>query len=298
VGPAYEKAVEAIAQCRGKVIVTGVGKSGFIAQKVAATFSSTGTPAAFLDPSAAMHGGLGFIEHKDLIIAIGKSGESDELTSLLPAIGGLGATIIAITANPKSTLAKYAKIVLDTPIEAEACPLDLAPTSSTTAALAVGDALAVALMKKRNFKAEQFARNHPAGRLGKRLTLRVLDVMRSQTSNPAIPLETPVSDMLLALTRFQAGAVSVVDKKGRLIGLITDYDVRKALGEGGVRLFQMGLSDIMNGKPTSVLDTEPAAKAISIMEQRKNPFNVLPVVDKKGRCVGMIQIHDLRARGL
>jgi arabinose-5-phosphate isomerase len=178
VNGSYTKAVEWLARCRGKVVLTGVGKSGLIAQKIAATLSSTGTPAVYLDPGEALHGGLGFIQRQDLVLAIGKSGESEELNDLLPAIRSLGARLIAITANPRSTLARAAGLVLETPIDEEACPLNLAPTSSTTAALAVGDALAVALMKVRNFKTEQFARNHPGGRLGRRLTLRVSGIMR------------------------------------------------------------------------------------------------------------------------
>ncbi|MCX5796555.1 MAG: KpsF/GutQ family sugar-phosphate isomerase [Elusimicrobia bacterium] len=293
----YQKAVELMARCRGKVILTGVGKSGLIAQKVAATLASTGTPAINLDPAEAKHGGIGLIQRQDLVLAIGKSGESDELNDLLPRLRAIGTKLIAITAEPRSTLARAATVVLITPIAQEACPLNLTPTCSTTAALAVGDALAVALMKQRNFQAEQFARNHPAGQLGKRLTLTVADVMRSGRSNPTIGEDASVSRMLVELTRQHAGAVSVVDRKGRLKGLITDRDIRRVL-ELGRNIQGLSIAQIMNPKPTSIRPEAMASRAVEIMELRKRPFNVLPVVDGRGRSVGMIQIHDLRARGL
>ncbi len=293
----WADAVERIAACRGKLVLTGVGKSGLIAQKVAATFSSTGTPALFLDPGEALHGGLGVVQTGDLVLAIGKSGESDELNDLLPALRARRIPLIAMTANPRSTLAKAADLVLETPIDAEACPLNLAPTTSTTVALALGDALAVALMKRRGFKAEQFAANHPAGRLGKRLNLRVRDVMRAGADNPVVPVGASTGKMLSTITRLQAGAACVVDGRGRLVGLVTDYDIRRAL-EAGVDFLRKPIRSIMNSKPTTIGPDEPAAQAVEVMEDRRNPFNVLPVVDRAGRSVGLIQIHDLRARGL
>lgn len=297
VNGAYAQAVELLAACRGKVITTGVGKSGLIAQKIAATFSSTGTPAVYLDPNEAMHGGMGFVQKHDLVVALGKSGESDELNTLLPRLRDVGAKLIAITANAKSTLAKKADVVLETPVDEEACPLNLAPTSSTTAALAVGDALAIALMKVRNFQPEHFARNHPAGRLGKRLTLRVRDVMRGGEQNPTVPLTESVSRLLIAITEKQAGAASIVDAKGRFLGLVTDFDIRRALTSKR-NILSMKIAELMNKKATTIGADELAAKAVEIMEDRKNPFNVLPVVDRAGRAVGMVQVHDLRARGL
>lgn len=297
VGPEYSKAVSLLSRCRGKIIVTGVGKSGLVAQKIAATFSSTGAPAVFLDPTQALHGGLGLIQALDVVVAIGKSGESDELNALLPHLSRRRAKIVAITANPRSTLARQASIVLETPIAEEACPLNLAPTSSTTAALAVGDALAVALMKVRNFKAEHFAFNHPAGRLGRRLTLKVKDIMRSGEDNPRVPVSAGVGELLIEMTRKQAGAASIVDGSGRLVGLVTDYDIRKAI-QKSPNLMRLKITAIMNPKPTTVRADESALKAVSIMENRKQPFNVLPVIDGRRRSVGMIQVHDLRARGL
>ena len=297
IGRPYAKAVELLAACRGKVILTGVGKSGAIAQKIAATFSSTGTPAVHLDPTEAMHGGMGLVQRHDLVLAIGKSGESDELSALLPHLRSRGAKLIALTANLRSTLARAADVVLHTPISEEACPLNLAPTSSTTVALAVGDALAVALMKRRNFGVGDFARNHPGGRLGKRLSLKVSDVMRAGEDNPVVRLDAGMRRLLLEITRKQAGAASVVDGRGRFVGLVTDYDLRRAL-ESGRNPFALAIREVMNPRPTTVGPDDSAAKAVAVMEDRKNPFNVLPVVDRRGRAVGLIQVHDLRARGL
>lgn len=293
----YAQAVKWLAACKGKVIVTGVGKSGLIAQKIAATLTSTGTPAAYMDPGEAMHGGLGFVGRADLVLALGKSGESEELNVLLPRLRALGVKIIALTANRRSTLARAAGLVLLTPVRQEACPLNLAPTCSTTAALAAGDALAVALMRLRNFGEEHFARNHPGGRLGRRLTLKVRDIMRSGEDNPVVRLNASAAEMLDEITRRQAGAVSVVDARGKLAGLVTDYDIRRAL-QAGRPILKLKIKDLMNARPTTVREDEPAARAVDIMEDRPTPFNVLPVVDRAGRPVGMVQIHDLRARGL
>jgi arabinose-5-phosphate isomerase len=293
----WDEAVALIAGCRGKLVLTGVGKSGLVAQKVAATFSSTGTPAMFIDPGEAAHGGLGAIQKGDIVLAIGKSGESDELNALLPALRSRGIKLIAMTANGRSTLAKAAALVLETPIGAEACPLNLAPTTSTTVAMALGDALAVALMKRRGFKSENFAANHPAGRLGKRLTLRVRDVMRSGADNPVASIDATATELLSTITRLQAGAASIVDAKGRFVGLVTDFDVRRTLEAGG-DFRKRTVRSIMNAKPTTIGPDALAAEAVDVMEDRRTPFNVLPVVDAKGRAVGMIQIHDLRARGL
>ena len=296
VGPEYFKALSLLLGCKGKVIFMGVGKSGLIAQKIAATFSSTGTPGMFLDPTEAKHGGIGFIQKQDLIVCLGKSGESEELNELLPALKSLGVSIIAITANASSTLARNSKAVIITPIREEACPLNLAPTASTTAALAVGDALAIALMKARNFGPKSFAQNHPAGRIGKRLHGLVKDVMRSGDANPVVYAEWPLRRALVEITRLQAGAASVRDLHGNFVGLITDYDIRIAL-EKKKDILDLPVRKIMNSRPTFVSSSSSVFKAIAVMENRRNPFNVLPVVDK-GRPVGLIQVHDLRARGL
>lgn len=296
VDASYGKAVRWMMECKGKIVLTGVGKSGLVAQKIAATLSSTGSPALYLPCAEAAHGSLGVVSKLDLVVAIGKSGESEELNELLPSIRSIGARIVAVTAEPQSTLGRHADLVLLTPIEDEACPLNLAPTSSTTAALAVGDGLAVALMKLRNFKAEHFAANHPGGRLGRRLRLTVRDVMRSGEDNPVVRVDDSVRHLLLALTRFRAGAVSVVDAKGRFLGLVTDFDLRAAM-QRGADVLASSVRKIMNPRPTTVSPREPVFKAIDIMKNRRTPFNVLPVVEA-GRAVGMLQIHDLRARGL
>lgn len=294
---AYVDAVELMARCRGKIIVTGIGKSGLIAQKIAATLSSTGTPALYLHPAEGMHGDLGSVEKRDLIVAIGKSGESLELNALLPSLKRIGSKIIAITANPRSTLGKSATVVLHTPIRAEACPLNLAPTTSTTVALAVGDALAVALMERKRFRKESFALLHPGGQLGRRLTLRVSDVMRTGSENPVVKLTAGTAKMLAEMTRKHAGAVSIVDAKGRLVGLVTDYDIRRML-ESGRALSELSISEIMNKRPIRIQEDRLAIEAVELMSDRTTPFNVLPVVDRRGRSTGLIQVHDLRARGL
>ncbi len=296
VGPEYFKALSLLIGCKGKVIFMGVGKSGLIAQKIAATFSSTGTPAMFLDPTEAKHGGIGFIQKHDIVVCLGKSGESEELNELFPALKSLKVSMIAITANPASTLAKNSKAAIITPIQEEACPLNLAPTASTTAALAVGDALAIALMKARNFGPKNFAQNHPAGRIGKRLQRLAKDVMRSGEMNPVVDAEWPLRRALVEITRLQAGAASVKDQRGRFVGLITDYDIRIAL-EKKKDILDLPVHKIMNPRPAFITPESSIFKAIAVMENRRNPFNVLPVVEK-GRPVGLIQIHDLRARGL
>ena len=297
VGPAYEEAVRLIYGCPGKVIVTGIGKSGLIAQKIASTMVSTGTPAMFLHPSEGMHGDIGIAHKADVILAISKSGESDEIIGLLPTIRRIGARMIVITAERDSMLAKHADLVLLTPIEEEACPLNMAPTCSTTAALVVGDALAMALMKLRNFQPEDFALYHPGGQLGKRLLLTVADVMRSGEANPTIHAATSSRDMLYIITNKRAGAVSVVDENNRLVGLVTDYDIRRTLEKGG-DILRMRITEIMNPKPTFVYADDKAIRALEIMEKRDKPFLVLPVLDRQDKVVGMIHIHDLVSQGL
>lgn len=295
-GPAYVLALELMARCKGKIVVTGVGKSGLIASKIAATLSSTGTPALHLHPAEALHGDLGIVDKRDVVLAIGKSGESSELTALLPVLRRLGVKVIAVTAAPESTLGKAAAVVLHTPIGREACPLDLAPTSSTTAALAVGDALAVALMEQRGFTKERFALLHPGGQLGRRLTLRVRDVMRGGKELPAVREDASVHALISEMTAKHAGAALVVDGRGRFKGLVTDFDLRRAMEKGS--LDDRRASHIMNARPTTILPERLAMEAVEIMTDRPRPFNVLPVVDKAGKAVGLVQTHDLRKLGL
>ena len=296
-GPDYEEAVRVLFTCRGKVVVTGVGKSGIIAQKIAATMVSTGTPAMFLHSADGMHGDVGIIQRDDVVLAIGKSGESEELNTILPVARKIGAKVVSITAQPKSTMARHSDLVLHTPIDEEACPFNMAPTCSTTAALVVGDALAVALMKLRHFQPEEFAANHPGGQLGKRLLLTVGDLMRSGKDNPVIHVSADARIMLSEITRKRAGAVSVVDDGGHLVGLVTDYDIRKVL-EAGRDLFAATIMDIMNPQPDRVYEDENAFSALERMEKREKPISLLPVLNRHDQVVGMIHLHDLVACGL
>ena len=296
-GSVYEEAVQLLFACKGKVVLTGVGKSGIIAQKIAATLVSTGTPALFLHGAEGMHGDIGIIGKEDIVIAVGKSGESEELLVILPVIRRLGVRVIAITTNPESTMARYSDLVLVTPVQEEACPLNMAPTSSTTAALVLGDALAMTLMKMRDFQPTDFALFHPGGQLGKRLLLKVKDVMRSGEANPIIHMSSNSRTMLFEITNKRAGAVSVVDDNQRLLGLVTDYDIRRTL-ESGKDIFALAVKEIMNPKPNSVNEDEMAVHALGLMEKREKPISVLPVVNSDSKVVGMIHLHDLVARGL
>ena len=295
--PQFEEAVKMLQACLGKVILMGVGKSGIIANKISATMVSTGTPAVFLHGSEGMHGDIGIVAKEDIVMAVGKSGESDELLALLPFIRKIGARIISITANAESTLARGSDLVLVTPIAEEACPLNMAPTCSTTAALVLGDAIAVALMKLRNFQPDDFALFHPGGQLGKRLLLTVEDCMRKGDANPVIDANQSIRTMLCEMTSKRAGAVSVIDDQERLLGLITDFDVRRALEEGQ-DVFAMTLSEVMNAKPNWVYLDEKAVTALEFMEKREKPISVLPVLNRQEKVVGMIHLHDLVSRGI
>jgi arabinose-5-phosphate isomerase len=293
----FVEAVKIIAECQGQVLVTGVGKSGIIAQKIASTFRSTGTPATFLHAGDALHGDLGIARAEDIVLAIGKSGETAELNTLLRFLRKAGTRIISMTANPSSALAALSDIVLELKIPREACPLNLAPTASTTAALAVGDALAVVLMKMKNVSQRDFAERHPGGQLGKRLLLTVEDVMRSGADNPVVQVGSSIKDMLIKITAFRVGAISVVDPAGRLLGLVTDYDIRKIL-EADRNLMSMRIVDLMNPSPSTVFATDLAVEALDTMRRRDKPTAVMPVVDRDGIAVGMIHIHDIISAGV
>lgn len=293
----YKQAVEMIFKCKGKIIVTGVGKSGNIAQKIAATLVSTGTSAMYLHPTEGMHGSLGVVHKNDVIIAVGKSGESEELLGILPSIKKIGAKIISITANLESTLAENSNIVLYTPIKEEACPLNLAPTNSTTAALVVGDALAVTLMKLRKFKSEDFGLLHPGGVIGKRLLLTVGDIMRSGEDNPTIKINDSIKNMLIEITKKRCGAVSIVDKNQKLLGFITDYDIRKIL-EKREDIFSKKIKDIMNPKPIFVYSDMKAIDVLAVMQNREKAIVVLPVINRKKKVAGIIHMQDILAKGL
>jgi arabinose-5-phosphate isomerase len=293
----FVAAVEMIAGCDGQILVTGVGKSGIIAQKIASTFRSTGTPATFLHAGDALHGDLGIVRAQDVVLAIGKSGESSELNTLLTFLKKNGTRIISITANPHSALAALSDMVLELKIPREACPLNLAPTASTTATLAVGDALAIVLMKIKNVSEQDFARHHPGGQIGRRLLLTVEDVMRKGSGNPIVPIESSIKDMLIKITAFRVGAISVVDGAGKLLGLVTDYDIRKVL-ETDRDLMSMHIEQLMNPAPATVLATDLAIEAFEVMRRREKPTAVLPVVNNDGIAVGMIHIHDIISAGV
>ncbi|HEX4997921.1 MAG TPA: KpsF/GutQ family sugar-phosphate isomerase [Terriglobia bacterium] len=296
-GPQFEAAVRAIAGCQGQVVVAGLGKSGIIANKIAATLRSTGTPAVYLHPSEAMHGDLGLVGRKDVALAVGKSGETGELNDLIRHIKKRGARVVAITSNGASRMAALSDIVLDLKVPREACHLNLAPTASTTAALAVGDAIAVAVMKIKNLSRDDFARLHPGGQLGRRLLLTVDDVMRKGDENPVIRVDRTVPEMLVQITAFRVGAISVVDSKGKLLGLVTDFDIRKALASAeSVRALQ--IRKIMNPSPTVIFADQRAIEALETMKRMNKPTAVLPVLDRKRLAVGMIHLHDLIAEGL
>ncbi len=293
----YVNAVEIIASCKGQVVVTGVGKSGIIASKIAATFRSTGTPSTFLHSGEALHGDMAVVGAADVVLAVGKTGETTELNSLLRILKKNGNVIISLTSNGNSSMAALSDVVLDLKVSREACPLNLAPTASTTAALAVGDAIAVTLMKLKQISAEDFARHHPGGQIGARLLLCVRDIMRKGEENPTIQVEQPVKELLVRITAFHVGGISVVDGEGRLLGLVTDYDIRRAL-EASPNIFMMKIAEIMNAAPVSIDEDVKAVEALETMRHRSKPTAVLPVKNRDGRVVGMIHLHDLISAGL
>ena len=294
----FARAVSAIRDCDGKVVVTGVGKSGIIASKIASTLTSTGTPAVFLHPSEALHGDVGIVESDDLVIAIGKSGESSDLNSLITVFKRIGVVLIGLTGSTDSTLGRNSDIVVNVGVPREACPLNLAPTASSTAALATGDALAVALMKLKDFSVDQFASHHPGGQLGRRLTLTVSEVMRSGKYNPTVSREDSNKKMLIRIAEGQAGAVSVIDEDGCLAGIITDFDIRRVL-ESEKNIFDFSIADLMNPEPVSVEETTKAVDALSLMSSsRRKRTSVLPVVDEGNRVVGMLHLLDLVSAGI
>ncbi|HOX54642.1 MAG: KpsF/GutQ family sugar-phosphate isomerase [Candidatus Omnitrophica bacterium] len=291
----FEKAVDLMYACKGRVVVTGMGKGGLIGQKISATLSSVGTPSLWMHSVEAIHGDLGRVSKEDIVIVISKSGETEEIRSLLPLLKKIGTKIIALTGNTKSTLAKYSNVVLDTSVKKEACSLNLAPTASTTAMLAMGDALAVCLLDKKGFKKEDFAFYHPGGMLGKQLLLTVEDIMRMKKSNPVVNQEKKIKDVLLAITKARAGSASIVDKKGKLVGIFTDGDLRRHL-EVDANLSEKKVKDVMTKRPTTVTKETLAAEALRILQERK--IDEVPVVDKKGKPIGLLDVQDLLKAGL
>ncbi|MGB3070238.1 MAG: KpsF/GutQ family sugar-phosphate isomerase [Ottowia sp.] len=286
----FARAVQLVLQATGRVVVMGMGKSGHVGRKIAATLASTGTPAMFVHPAEASHGDLGMIQAMDVVLAISNSGESAELTSILPLVKRLGAPLIAMTGGAGSALARYADIVLNSSVEKEACPLNLAPTASTTAQLALGDALAVALLDARGFRAEDFARSHPGGALGRRLLTRVTDVMREGTGVPSAAPEASFSELMREISEKGLGAAAIVDTDERVLGIFTDGDLRR-LVETGRDLRTLTAREVMRPQPRTISQHALAAEAAEIME--KNRITVLLVLDDEGRLCGALNSNDL-----
>ena len=280
---------------RGRVVVTGMGKSGHVSNKIAATLASTGTPAFFMHPAEASHGDLGMITGQDLLLAISYSGETTEVVTILPLVKRMGAKLLSFTGNPDSTMAQAADVHLDVSVAEEACPLNLAPTASTTATLAMGDALAVALLKSRGFTAEDFARSHPSGMLGKRLLLRVADVMCSGDRIPAVRVDASLSDGLMEMTEKGLGMTAIVDKNDRIQGVFTDGDLRRML-DTGIDIHKTVISDVMHANCKTTTADVLAAEALHILEENK--ITSLLVADDDNRLIGALNIHDLFREGL
>lgn len=279
----------------GRVVVTGMGKSGHISGKIAATLASTGTPAFFMHPAEASHGDLGMITNQDLLLAVSYSGETEEIVTILPLVKRMGARLVSITGNSDSTLAKAADAHLNVAVTEEACPLNLAPTASTTATLAMGDALAVALLKHRGFTAEDFARSHPSGSLGKRLLLRVSDVMRSDDEIPMVRPDVRLRDGLMEMTQKGLGMTAVVDENQRILGIFTDGDLRRALDDG-VDVHTMKMSNVMHTECKTTTANVLAAEAVHVLDENK--ITSLLVVDEDKRLIGALNIHDLFRAGI
>jgi len=293
VGRNFVEAVNIILSCRGRVVVTGMGKSGIVGKKIASTLASTGTPAFFLHPAEGIHGDLGMVTQEDVVLAISYSGETDEVVRLIPIIKKIGAKLLSLTGEPNSTLGRNSLVVMDVSVEREACPLNLAPTSSTTATLAAGDALAVVLAEARQFGREDFAFFHPGGALGRRLMLRVRDVMRTGTDIPVVCEDVTMQEAIEEMTRKGLGCTTVVDENGRLVGIITDGDLRRLLHKTDNPL-KMRARDVMTRKPKTIEADQLAAKAVEKME--KNAITSLVIVDDEDKIVGIVHLHDLLGR--
>lgn len=292
----FNRAIALIMNCPSRIIITGIGKSGIIAQKISATFNSTGTPSFFLHPVEAMHGDLGIVDHNDVVLAISYSGETSELSLLLPTLKKRGVKTIALTGNKHSTLARFADVVLSAQVPREACPLGLAPTASTTAALAMGDALAVVLIEKKQFAASDFRRNHPGGSLGERLKVKVREVMLTGSLIPLVNSGATLREAIEALNQKSLGAVLVADNDMQLCGIITDGDLRRLISKPQpVDTTTMTARDVMTPSPKTIEDDLLAADALSIMQRYE--VTILPVQDKSGRLVGMLHLHDLLGKG-
>jgi arabinose-5-phosphate isomerase len=291
----FSSACRLLLACRGRVVCIGMGKSGHVARKIAATFASTGTPAFYVHPGEAGHGDLGMITDADVVLALSYSGESDEILTLLPVLKRQGNPLLAMTGRAQSTLAREADVHLDVSVPAEACPLHLAPTSSTTASMAMGDALAVALLDARGFTADDFARSHPAGALGRRLLLHIRDVMHAGDEVPVVAADASLADALMEMSRKRLGMTAIVDGDGRLLGLYTDGDLRRTLADPSIDVHAARIADVMTRTPVAIDARALASEAARLMEDRK--ITMLVVLDDERRVVGALNIHDLlRAR--
>ncbi len=294
VGRSFEQAVNLVVGCKGRVVVTGMGKAGLIGQKLSATLASTGTPSLWMHPAEAIHGDVGRVTKNDCVIALSNSGQTEELTRLLPAIKQIGARLIALTGNVHSHLAKHSDVVLDVSVKREACTLNLAPTASTTAMLAMGDALAVVVAERRGFKERDFALFHPGGQLGRRLLLKVRDLMRTGASNPVKPQTARVKEVLLAITKARAGCASIVDRRGRLVGIFTDGDLRRHI-DRTPNLAQATVQDVMTRNPKVINADRLAAEALRVLREYR--IDELVVVDGRRRPVGLLDVQDLLKAG-
>ena len=290
----FEQMVDLILKATGRIIVSGIGKSGIIGRKITATLNSTGTRAFFLHPVEAMHGDLGMVCADDIFLALSYSGETDELNILMPSIRNIGCTIIAMTGNTGSTLAKHSDIVIDVAVEKEACPLGLAPTASTTALLAMGDALAVVLINKKQFKSSDFRRYHPGGALGQRLAGKVTDLMFSGDAIPMVNISSNMQQAVEEMDRHGLGALIIVDDDGKLAGIITDGDLRRMLARR-IPIAEQALTTVMTHHPLHALPHTPAFDALNLMEQ--NEVTVLPIVDGQHRVIGILHLHDILGKG-
>ncbi len=286
----FIKAVDLILQCKGRVVVSGMGKSGHIGNKIAATLASTGTPAFFMHPAEASHGDLGMMTKDDVVIALSNSGESDEILTILPLLKRMGTKIISMTGKTDSTLARQGDVHLDTEVAVEACPLGLAPTASTTAMLALGDALALAVLDQRGFSAEDFARSHPGGSIGRKLLIRIQDIMRQGSAVPSVHIQASLQDALLEMSRKGLGMTAIVDDNHKAVGVFTDGDLRRAF-ENGIDINKTGIRDVMHANPQNISPEQLAVEAVEIMEQRK--ITALLVVNQQGDLLGALNMHDL-----
>jgi arabinose-5-phosphate isomerase len=292
----FVRACDYMFHCQGRVVVLGMGKSGHIASKIAATLASTGTPAFFVHPGEASHGDLGMITEQDVVLALSNSGETEEILTILPLIKRLGVPLISLTGNPGSRLATEASVNLDVSVSEEACPLGLAPTASTTAALVMGDALAVSLLEARGFKEADFARSHPGGRLGKRLLLHVGDIMQKDDQVPRVSQQATLGEALAEMTRKGLGMTMIVDSGDRVLGVFTDGDLRRVLDHGEVNVHQVSISECMTPNCKTIGADYLAAEALEIMEHKR--INGLPVVDDEGRLIGALNMHTLLRAGV